>query len=607
MPIYGVSFLFLLMFFSPNMMAMDEEGEALVELDTSSSSSKKTPKKPKTSAAKSGLSVGEAANFICEQECYSSWDIKNVCCNLGRGAGVSVAFGLVGSIISGLYCQNYQVRDQCQQDCYAKKITPPAGYGCNSYCDGFYGINTPGNPVCITGAAFVTECLAMWAIFACNYPITKAQNYFAGWLNGRIHEKVRQQLKRGRQDQDVLEERDFYWNGLGDKLITTQSPLLQKLSAAQALFMAEKNLHRLLLLPEKCLSDSAFARVDDLRKMLEMDAPELAQTLGRALKVFTKEPILWQVLVRSISDEIRHDEEVRKSLVFLLKAILNDQGEKNWDLVIDQVTQGSALNSYILKEILVDTNSGQDDQVEICCGEEVFLLDKGKMIASSEYFKSRYSGNFDSFSSPSKEDPKKLKIVVDALRGMLQLTPYNVFAILEAATFYQMPETIARCDRFIRDVWANSYNVIIDRWLHDYEGSEEWDAKDFSAHWHFCKTFSLLETKRLLASELILKINNHPDNDMHRELAPLLDDKLEEIMVGDTKDQLGALLARPKLLKWLWENGHTNGVIKKIVVDFCKNENNQSIMKRAWVVIPETLAKAIKKQKKSKASDSKSE
>lgn len=600
MPMYGVLLVSLWFFLSPSMVAMDEEGESLVERDTPSSTTK-TSEKSKKDQTPSGLSIGEAAKFIYEQDYYASWDASTVCCRLGWGAGVSVAFGLVGSIIAGLYCQNHQVRAQCEDDCYAHKITPPAGYGCNSYCNSFYGIKTPDNPVCITGAAFVTECLAMWTLLACYYPITKAQNYFADWLNDRIQERIRQQLKRGRQDQDVLLEQDFYWNSLGHKLITTQSPLLQKLSAAQALFMAEKNLHCLLLLPEKCLSDTAFARVDDLRKMLEMDATELAQVLGKTKKMFMKEPTLWQVLVRSISDEILHDEEVRKSLVFLLKAILNDQGDKNWDVVIDQVAQGSALNSYILKEILVDTEPGQDEQVEVCCGEEVFLLDKGKMMASSEYFKSKYSGKFDGGKELSKEDPKKLKVVVDVIRGKLQLTPENVFAILEAATFYQMPETIARCDRFIRDVWLKNHAVIVQNWLDDYEDSEAWEAKDFSAHWHFCKTFSLLETKRLLASELILKIKNHPDSDLYRELAPLLGDRLEEILVGDTMERLSDLLARPKLLKWLWENGHKNSIIKKMVVGFCADEKNKTTMERAWVVIPETLTKAIKKLKKSKA------
>lgn len=602
MPKCAVLFLWPLLLFSQIMLAMDDESDPLVDLGVAGASSTTKSEKPKKSQAISGLSIGEAAQFIKDQEYYAIWDASTVCCRLGWGAGVSVAFGLVGSIIAGLYCQNHQVRAQCEDDCYAHKITPPPGYGCSSYCGGFYGIKTPGNPVCITGAAFVTECLAMWTLLACYYPITKAQNYFASWLNDRLQEKIRQQLKRGRQDNDLLDERDFYWNGIGQKLITTRSPLLKKLSAAQALSLAENNLHELLLLPDESLSEVAFKRVDDLRKMLDMDAQELAEVLGQAKKLFMKEPTLWQTLVRSIPDEIRNDEEVRKSLVFLLKGILNDQGDKNWDTVVDQVAQGSALNSYILKEILVDAHIDQSDQVEVCLGEEVFLLNKEKMIASSEYFKSKYSGKFDGGKDLSKEDPKKLKVVVDVIRGKLQLTPANVFAILEAATFYQMPETITRCDRFIRDVWLKNHAVIVQHWLNDYEGKEAWEAKDFSAHWHFCKTFSLPETKRLLASELILKIKNHPDSDLYRELAPLLDDTLDEIVVGDTKERLSDLLARPKLLKWLWENGHKNPIIKKMIVGFCANDNNKTTMERAWVVIPEALTNAIKKQKKSKKS-----
>lgn len=322
----------------------------------------------------------------------------------------------------------------------------------------------------------------------------------------------------------------------------------------------------------------------------------MSKTLGGSKDLFVKEPALWQALVRTIPDHIRNDEEVRKSLKFLLKEIMQEKAEKNWDDVIDQVHKGTPLRAFILKQIVIDGEKKADVEVELLCGDEKFLMSKTRLQEASEFFAGEFSGKFQKpLLTYGKEDPERFKLFVEVIRGQVTLDVKNIWSVLDAAVFYQMPKTIALCDLFIRDTWTQNSKNLIHQWLIRENNEDEEDPQSFFAQWKFCKTYSLLQTKRFLASELLLRISQQEDKVANfGDLKAMIDDDLKEILLEQRAAAVKNLLSRPKFLKWIWENGQKNPTIKKLILECFAIEKNKKFLEKAWVTghVPEELLNA---------------
>lgn len=540
----------------------------------------------------SALTLSEAQSFLFDSSKTEFWNERNVRCNLGITAGVSMALGITGSVIAGLYCQNHSVVDQCRRNCGGNDSH------CRNNCDVHFGPSTPDHPVCITGAVFVTESLLTWLLFALQKPITMSQNYVAKRNNDALHHELRLNFKKGRPDDHVLADKDFDIHNLGLKLLLAQSELLKKLSSAQALNLAERHFYWVMKLGENEFSQEAWDNVDHIRKLLEMDVQELSTTLGQAKDIFIHEPALWQALVRLLPYERISDDNVRNSLGYLLKNILQEKSDKNWDDVINNVSQGAPLSSYILKELVVDGVIEDDDQIELKCDEDSFLMSKKKLTEESKYFARGFSGDWASAPlTHSRESKVRLQILHDVMRGKLQLNRNNIWHVLDAATYFQMQKTIDLCDVFIRDSWRQHHKTILNEWLKNDKENQGMDTSSFSTYWQFCKKYSLLETKRYLAVELIVKLDTVADIPAQfSDLIPLLNDNLQNVLIEQSSNSLTKQLRKPRFLKWLFENGWKNAVIKDLIIAFCQKTKSGKVMQKAWVVVPQELTEAIKQQ-----------
>jgi hypothetical protein len=532
----------------------------------------------------SDLSLGDAHQFLYTLDNKKSWDESDVCCRLGIAAGISLAVGVVGSIIAGLYCQNYGTVAECLNNCPNKD-----GYICRNACHDAFGLQTPDHPVCITGATFVAECLGAWTLFGLYRPITWSYNKYVDWNNDSRQEWLRKNFKKGRSDEHVLSDNDFDIDGLGLKLLIMSSNLLKQLSPAQALNLAERHFYLVINLGENAFHKGGWKRIDDVRKFLEMDAQELSATLLRAQKVFTKEPTLWQTLVRLLPAKNILNEEVRKSLGSLLKAILKEESDKDWDDVIDQVRQGTNLSAFMLRELLI--NTVENDQIELTCGEDTYLMSASKLKQTSQYFSRGLSDDWSKKPfEQNEENRQRLLILNEVVHGKLQITVENIWQVLDAATFFGMEKTIQQCDKFIRDSWVSEQHNIIRAWIKNDPSAGGLNSKLFSTHWQFSKKFSLIRLKRYLALELILRlseVDDHPKN--YEDLLLLVQDNLSGVLVDQSINSLAAQLHKPRFLKWLFEHGWSNKDIKNIIIDFVKTKNSKKIIKRAWVVVPQDL------------------
>ncbi len=526
--------------------------------------------------------------------------------NLGIAAAVSLAFGITGSVLTGLYCQNYAAVADCRHGCNDGTIKNPTNLNCYTYCEkAYYGIRTPEHPVCITGSLFVAEDLLSGVLLLGSYPITVGWNYFADWRNEAWSAKIREEFKKGRADDEPMVDRDFSTLGIGAKLIKDKSALLKKLSPAQALTMAELNFQTFFQLDEELFSPSAWEKIDDLRKMLEMGAHELSETLGKASKLFVEEPTLWQALVRLLPEQILNNSDVQKGLKYVIKIILNEEKEKEYDEVIYQVAHGIPLRSYLLNELIIADGTNDEDRVELSCGEEKFLLKKDTLKANSDYFARVLSGKFkEPGTDYSNEKPERFRLFVDAIHGRIKLARENLWPVLDVATYYQMPGIIIQCDRFIRDTWKNNRKKLMRDWLAD-EKVGNLDPDAFATSWAFCKKFSLLETKRFLASELMVRLMEEGEKQIIlADLKELFADDLRKILIDTSLEALTNKLTSPRFLKWVWENGQNNALIKNIVVDFCSAEKTKPVMRKAWVIVPEELLQAVAERERAKSDDS---
>ncbi len=488
----------LFFMFVPGLFAMDAEtsihedddeaGQAVVE---------------KIASIK-GITVADGVSLLLNNKHIDPWDAPTVGLNLLFAFGISF---LAPALLPGL---------------------PASLLGCS--------MGGMQSPLCKFGLCSVSTPLLTGLAAACYLPITWAHNSFADHCNDQAKRRINRDFSNARDLQGELDEEDIrvigYILAANDRTDCCRGQLshpqrgeidalLGKLSPRQALALAPFGRGILANLAQNKFSESARTLVEHLLLLLDKDADALADALlnKEVVEQFVHEPSLWQALVYSLPLHMRNDEGVQKGLKLLLQAIMKDAGLEscNIDLedVMDNVAQGMPLRSYILKEVATERHDAED-QVVVPLTSGSIVASKKDLIGVSQYFKIKFSKNWSHKDLALDEiDKDWIHIVFTvANRQGLTLNNANIWDALQAATYFQMPELITQCDRFIRDRGLGR-NLLKSWWdQEDNDDEAPFDENSFSLKWRFCISYSLSEEKAQLMSELVQRLNNLSPKDL---------------------------------------------------------------------------------------------
>ncbi len=603
-----VRMLFLVLVILPStLQAMDVEADSKQEDDDTSllesdggdgliASDKSEAETPLEYPKIAGVTLKKIEKFLHKKWNYTLW----TSCEVLLGSALAFAFfwhccfGLSGGLTAGAYCANRRGLDTCRELCNGD-------YTCRNKCGDLGAIQTLSDPACIGGLFLVSLIGLPVLAMPLSIPIARLQNWWASRLSEKHRLYLVQNLTRGRSLDEELTDQDMLFAGAF--LMAADSKLLKELSPAQALGLAEADLKKFSELVEKdVFSVRANALGNKLLRLLQMNALQLGSTLEERdmIALFKLNPILWQTLVRTLPYEIKTDSGVekglKKSISALLAGIQNGDG-LDWTKVIDQIVQGRSINAYLLKEVTVlEENAPHDEQILIkTASNQEIPVHKKRLIAVSKYFEAACSGRWSKADGDlSLVDPSWVEILVDVANGKKPtLTPDNVQSAIGAAFFFQMPSVIKSCDNFIAHLGLSSKPV--QAILATEQGSYNDDTSTFAAKWKFCDKYAFSENKRIIASQLLVQLNDlsmeKPSVLIDIKLLPKAD--IAQVISSFDVLEFNRKLANPKFLNLAWD--HVQGIdfLEDAIVAYCSNHHNSYVVDGAFACTPTKLKRAI--------------
>ncbi len=563
------------------------------------------PKKPM------GLSIGAAKAFLLDHLKKEKW---NLYCNGGCGicgtlwaiAGPSYVLALIGSILTGLYCTNQRWIAECSGDCW----NTPGDGGCNSdgVCYPVYqdclvsctnnNTATPHDPACIGGATMIPVPFILSALALCSPLIKRARDSYVDRHTHALNYEIGRRFVDTSDDDPVADSHMTY---IGPLLIAANSSLMKTLSASQALMLAPINLARFQNLANDTFSEEAKVPAQKLLRMLEMDAPTLIATLGdkEAKTLFKDEPVLFQVLLQTLSSNILNNDDVQHRLKKILSALLGEQAEsdsRDWDDALRQISQGSSINEYCPRRVIVES-----DNIELMVGEQHFTITKESLVRVSNKFKLMLSDFEDQteFNLPKDVKPEWVMIVQRVANSEpIAIDERNILDVLDAANYFMMKPILEQCDNFLSAEGISE--SLIAKWRAQY-GKDIAEKTAFRLKWRFCDQYNLLQNKKLIASKLIRKLmsvtGEKPYNDLFENLKVLNLSHVRDGKESEMFDSFKAKLTNHKFLAWAWAAGGEVDIVRHAVIDFCADPKNKTIVESAWVFPPKDLAKCLADKK----------
>ncbi len=545
-----------------------------------------------------GITIRQASDFLYGQWKIGDWEP----CTVFAATGFTTIFsalllGTPGSIIAGIYCQNHPnalADSQCENQCALDSSYPSCLGACRQQ---YPQTQTLNDPVCITGLGLVSFIGLSAVATACYLPIAWTQHWIAQALNARSARLIRNNIAKGHGLDEKLADSDMHY--VGPYLVRANSDLLRQLSAAQTLGLAEVvSLGQFTNLTKDIFTGRAKTFAYKLIGLLGMDLTTLAQNLHekKAKELFRSEPVLWQTMVRLISRDFLQDPDVKDGLNETLQYILDRKTDDQMDVseIVKLVSEGAPISNFQLSDVLVDEHQNSDI-IELITKQGTQQASKKSLSLVSKYFESAFSGNWSRKPlNLTHIDDNWVSMVLKLASGQIpDIFDKNLSLVLGFANYFQTPSVLTQCDLYIKE--HGLLKQVMKAWSEQPQ-AEECDVNSFADQWRFCNQFSFEQNKRVLAAELLSRVNKLTTNSpgLLAELRLLTQADVDHVIGNINLCQFNDSLTNPIFLGWLWNNARDISFLRDAMVMVCGSPHNNALCEQAWpVVMPKELKAAI--------------
>ena len=580
---------------------------------------------PNSSEEGTGLTVGEAKAFLYDQQKLHKWHW--CCCDDGAPscpvacwswgiAGPSWILFVVGTTLAKIYCSNNGWIGNCQHICgnYGCESDCNNGFGycssdqncfpdlnsCNTYC-GSHNTTTSFDPLCITGSTMIAIPIVMTGLAILSQPLNHLRNRFVTRSNRQLQYNIDHNFARGRGDDEICDEKDLV--NIGPLLMAANSPLLRRLSCAQALGLAKIGLGKLRALANSnVLPQKIFVPIQKLLRLLEMDINADYELLATTLKsedmpaIFDSEPSLLQALIQNLSSAAIKDDEIRRGLKINLKAVTKCKAKLNaeiWDHAINNIAKGSSLVSQFSTPV-----AEKEETINLKVGDQVFTFKKKVAIAASSTLSSYFEDFFPKRNEMEFKDdvkPEWIQVLAEVVQGkQIELSDKNVLDVLESATYFDLQPPVEKCDSYL--LAHGISKDLIARWQRN-SGEHVDKEHAIEPKWEFCVRFGLLQNQQALALKYIKELDSltgkEVDSSVFDKIKLLNLSHVAEPKISTFYRKFKTKLNNYEYLKWVWQRGHDVEIIRSAVVEFCEDPKNNPVVQIAWATKPPDLKEAL--------------
>ena len=183
-------------------------------------------------------------------------------------------------------------------------------------------------------------------------------------------------------------------------------------------------------------------------------------------------------------------------------------------------------------------------------------------------------------------------MLIDKAKGISHdINNRKIIHELKSAAVFGIPFVTSDWDKYISE--QNLLSVLLESWKKEYPAEADVDIEAPIEKYRFCAGHGLSINKKSVIKNLIASLNDIETSKLS------IVDGLKEIEENDIdvlrrEVDLASFIAQlkdPDLLRLMWQEARTIPFIKKAVVEYC--HANQSVIARAWVIIPKSLQKAL--------------
>jgi len=166
------------------------------------------------------------------------------------------------------------------------------------------------------------------------------------------------------------------------------------------------------------------------------------------------------------------------------------------------------------------------------------------------------------------------------LLSKLNITQALRLATSNFETFEQVIESSSKFPESFKEKWTTTSNKALD---------------SFTTKLQICRRFGLSKTHRELLDRLTYALNGIEltKKPVFKKLAALTPAELDEVRTYFNPGNFRRKLKNFEFLRWSWEQAKNFEFLKKIIVDFCADEDNQMTVVNAWLKMPDDLERAL--------------
>jgi len=541
---------------------------------------------------KEGITILELSNFIFDQSKGQQFNYFRLNERREKSILISLATSALTSWPAGIWlCADYcrSIREKCIYEC--RHYIKPSNYTCWNLCA----------PNTTTDWVNPSNCAIGISLMFIPPIITTLGAYFGPKIMQKITDWVDKKndllrlsiyQKFGFRDENTMvteaELRPF-----ATMLMKAKSPLLKKLSFHQALIFAEEDLLNFHECVEYFGKNSLSVLSEKLRLFAEMDIGELKNSLDhdRILEIFNGDEKIWETLVCIIPSR-NMTKAIGKKLVNILAQMKNE----NYDDIDKEKFITQIRNKKSIDKVTIESN---EPSITLVSNEgSNFCLPLDRVIETSEFFA---NANIDCSAPIDPNKPFNLDIS-DVWLEVLKKTVYkeeldllhdikNIFA---AASYFGIKSLLSQFDRLLANS-GRSYKTQLSLIMNNQKPS-------FKEQWAFFEGHGMRLSQKKIAQELLTSFATTMNenivliNEYTEENGEGLLDKdtvkgklLEEFL---DKKAFKKQLKDQDILRFAWENFQNIDVLKKIIVEFCAE--NQTYYAAAWVFPDRELDTAVK-------------